>query len=788
MINVNNFTIEGKACPQFELHTVNTTYAFAVLHSGQLEHLHYGKRLKRINFEALSEKHAFQPGNLTDYDVNHRNFSLEDMRLEMSAYGKGDIREPFVEIRYSDGSATSDFVFDSYEVDSSQPDLKTLPGSYYENDTGETETHLKITLKEKCHGIKLILNYYVYEDCDVITRNAVLANDSDETIQVDRLLSLQLDMLGTGYKVRNFTGAWAREMSKNDIVVTAGKLVNSSFTGTSSSRCNPFFIVSEEGADEDFGKCFGFNLVYSGNHYSAVEVSSHRKTRIVSGINPQGFSFVLEPSEVLEAPEAVMTFSDTGYNGMSHHMHDFVREHIVRGKWKKKERPVLLNSWEAAYFNIDEAKLLKLAKAGKDVGIELFVMDDGWFLGRNDDTSSLGDWTVDPKKLSGGLKSLVSKVNALGMYFGIWVEPEMINVKSELYKKHPEWAMDIPGRDHSEGRNERFLDLTNPEVCEYVINAMTEVFSSANIYYVKWDMNRIMSDVFSKYLPANRQGEVFHRYVCGLYSIMKALTEKFPEILFEGCSAGGNRFDLGILSFFPQIWASDDTDAIARLEIEEGYSYGYPMNCVSAHISDCPNHQTLRVTPLETRFNVASFGVLGYECNLCDMSKEELNIIKIQVELYKTLRKTMQYGDFYRQRSGNVYQWTVVSKDKKQAVGTVVQKLVSPNTQTEYYNAAGLEEDKNYHFYGLSKKYNIKEFGNLINTVAPFHVKQDSFMHNMIAKFVTMPGESEDYIIDGSTLNNAGVMLKQAFSGTGYNDNTRHFQDFSSRLYIMDEE
>ncbi|MDE6740434.1 MAG: alpha-galactosidase, partial [Lachnospiraceae bacterium] len=356
-----------------------------------------------------------------------------------------------------------------------------------------------------------------------------------------------------------FNGAWAREMKRTDTRLMSGRHVNASYTGTSSNRANPFVMLSKPETSEDLGDCYGFNLIYSGNHYEAAEVSGYGKTRVVMGINPQSFCFRIGAGECFEAPEAVMSYSHEGYNGMSRHMHRFVREHIVRGKWKHKTRPILLNSWEASYFDINERKLLQLAKAGKEVGIELFVMDDGWFGSRDDDTQSLGDWEVNRKKLPDGVEGLARKVKDLGLDFGIWVEPEMVNVKSKLYEEHPDWVLMIPDKPHSEGRNQRILDLTRKEVQDYIIEEMSRVFSSAEIAYVKWDMNRTVTDYYSSALPAERQGEVAHRYVMGLYRCMKALTERFPEILFEGCAAGGNRFDLGILCYFPQIWASDDT-------------------------------------------------------------------------------------------------------------------------------------------------------------------------------------------------------------------------------------
>lgn len=783
----------------FVLETKHTSYLFGVTGTGHLEHLYYGRKIHVKDEIALREKHAFAPGNGIYYDDNNKNFCLEDACLEMSSYGKGDIREPFVEVIHADGSFTSDFLYDSFSITDTKPEFESLPGSYSE--TGQVE-HLLITLKDRGYALVLELHYYVYPECDVITRNAKLINEGQSSVILKRLMSLQLDFSMSDYVFTTFTGEWAREMKRTDIPMQTGKHVNASYAGVSSSRANPFVMLSKEHTTEDSGDCFGFHLIYSGNHYEAVEVSGYGKTRIVTGINPQSFSWELKPGENFEAPEAAMSFSHEGFNGMSRHLHHFIREHIVRGTWKWKQRPVLLNSWEAAYFGIDERKLLRLAKAGKEAGIELFVMDDGWFGERTDDTRSLGDWEVNRKKLPKGLKGLGDKIKAIGLDFGIWVEPEMVNRESRLYRAHPEWTIDIPGRDHSEGRNQRLLDLTNPAVQDYVIEEMTKVFSAADISYVKWDMNRIFSDVYSKYLEPDRQGEVFHRYVCGLYRCMKELTARFPQILFEGCSSGGNRFDLGILCYFPQIWASDNTDALCRAEIQNGYSYGYPMSTVSAHVSACPNHQTLRRTPLETRFHVAAFGILGYECNFCDMGREELAAVKEQIALYKKWREVLQFGDFYRGRnfaegSGyhtaiglnnqNTMEWTCVAQDKSRAVGMLFQKLVVPNDSFAYYRAKGLEEETCYRFYNRNLKYNLKDFGGLVNMIAPVHIKQDSLVESIAAKVVKLNGEVEVYLVYGDELMYHGVKLKQAFGSVGYNSEVRIYQDFGSRMYFMEK-
>lgn len=775
----------------FVLNTENSTYAFRVMDEcNYLEHLYYGRKIRLESAEGLIEQHTFAPGNTIAYKSGCESFTLEDVCLEVSCLGKGDIREPFLEAVLPDGSSSLDFQFDLATISKGKKPFETLPGSY--DDANEAE-QLCIRLKDQNSALVLDIIYTVFAKCNVITRSTLIKNCGNEPILVTRVMSNLIDFDSSDYVFTSFNGAWTREMNRVDSLVRNGKIVNASYTGTSSNRANPFVMLSKRGTTDDNGECYGFNLIYSGNHYEAVEVNGYGKTRFVQGINPQNFDYLLNAGDQFEAPEAVMSYSKNGYNELSQNMHFFIREHIVRGEYKKKERPILLNSWEASYFDVTKSGLVKLAKEGKKVGIELFVLDDGWFGQRSDDSHSLGDWEVNEAKIPGGLLSLSKEIKKLGMDFGIWVEPEMVNVQSKLYEEHPEWVMDIPGKNHSEGRNQRLLDLCNTQVQDYIIESMTKVFESADISYVKWDMNRIVSDCYSKLLDKNRQHEAGHRYVLGLYRCMEELTKRFPHILFEGCASGGNRFDLGILCYFPQIWASDNTDAICRVDIQNHYSYGYPLSVISAHVSSTPNHQTLRKTPIDTRFNVASFGVLGYECNLCDMKNEDKEEIAKQIAFYKKWRSVFQFGSFYRTAKfdepsadcGQV-QWTVVSEDKQKAVGLILQKLVKPNWQYAKYNAKGLDEEILYDFTSRERKINIKEFGDLINNVAPIHVKQDSFIHNVAAKFVKMDSAGEHYQMYGDELMYAGVKLKQGFSGTGYNENVRFFQDFSSELFCME--
>lgn len=798
----------------FLLETDHTSYVMQIADTGHVEHLYYGAKLgiglnlaganqqleDQIwcsSIKALTQKRSNNNGCSIAYDLEHPALSLNDISLEVSALGTGDYRQPFLQIVWEDGSRTSDFVFEKAQIVDGKPAIEGLPAAY--DQTGKAQT-LVLTLKEKNKPVRLELAYGVFPECDAITRSAKIYNDGAQAIQIDKIMSTQLDLDGQNYVMTTFRGDWAREMNRVDVDALS-MVVNTTRTGNSSNHANPFVMLCAKGTNETSGEGYGFNLIYSGNHYEAAEANSQGKTRFVAGISPEDFGWTLEAGESFQTPEAVMTYTEHGYRELSQHMHGFVREHIVRGHWKNKVRPILLNSWEASYFKFTESKLLNLAKAGKEVGIELFVMDDGWFGERNDDTSSLGDWVENRKKLPGGVKGLADKINALGMDFGIWVEPEMVNENSNLYREHPDWAVRIPERNHGLGRNQMILDLTRTEVQDYLIDAMTKVFSLGNISYVKWDMNRNFSDVYSLALPKEKQKEFVHRYMLGLYRVMDALCKAFPKILFEGCASGGNRFDLGMLCYMPQIWGSDDTDAICRAYIQNGYSYGYPQTVFGAHVSECPNHQTLRETPLETRFAVASFGVLGYECNLGEMHKEDLQEIKTQIEIYKKWRETLFFGQWYRiggtlvgdlaqadqTPNRNLIEWQIVSPDKSKAVAVMVQETVKPHTSHLKLRFTGLDPNKLYHVTGREIKLDIKRFGGLVNMIAPIHIKQDSLMHNAIAKFVKLDGEKEDYILSGGLLSQAGLEIAQSFAGTGLGENTRVYQDFDSRMYFLEE-
>ncbi|MFI3200846.1 MAG: alpha-galactosidase [Eubacteriales bacterium] len=768
----------------FECHTKHTTYCFHILPSGQLEHLYYGKRINFSGYyDAIIPKCEFIGGNLIAYDESFPAISLEARCLEMSSLGKGDIREPMIALQYYDGVTTCNFVYDSYEIIDKQA-LRKLPSSYDEHNTTQS---LIINLIDKTYHVTLQMIYSIFYDTDIIVRSTRLLNNGEQPLTIRRLLSCQIDWAKHPLEFTTFRGAWAREMNRYTSKCETGILINDSKTGTSSNRCNPFVMISSLDTTETTGNCYACNLIYSGNHYEALEPTELGTTRFVCGIQPQGFSYELAPNDVFESPEAVLTYSHQGYHGVSQHMHHFVKEHIVRGAWKYKERPILINSWEAAYFDVCESQLLKLAKTASRVGIELFVLDDGWFGKRNDDTCALGDWYVNTKKLGGGLTRLAKKVNALGMDFGIWVEPEMISIDSDCYRNHPEYAVNSSGDYQSLGRHQLLIDLTKVEVQDYVIEQIGAVLKSANITYVKWDMNRIFTDCYSDSIPANRQGEFLHRYMLGLYHVVDELTNQYPYVLFEGCSSGGNRFDLGMLCYMPQIWASDNTDASCRATIQTGYSYGYPMSTITAHVSDCPNHQTLRITPIDTRFHIACFGLLGYECNLSDLKAEELQAIKSQVEWYKKYRKILQFGNYHRLLNKNgIYQWMVVDSAKDFALVLYYQTQVTPNYSHNHLRLRGLDPEATYHITNRKLVVNLKVFGDLLNRTLPIHVKKDSPLYHIICKAVQKESETEDIIAQGEVLNEIGVQLKQGFVGLGYNEEVRLFQDYASRVYVVE--
>jgi alpha-galactosidase len=763
----------------FILETSRTSYLFRVAPWGHLEHLYYGEKLDLSGgYDCLVDPHT-APGNAISYSPKYP-VCLENVCLEVSAPGHGDLRQPTIAVETDYGFA-NDFQFQSAEIRAGKPALPGLPSSYVEHEEGET---LAVTLKDQQAGLTLTLFWAVLEDCDIISRWGTLENSGNSPVTIRRFLSNQLDLEEGDYEFLTWKGTWGREMGACVQPVGPGRLVNESTCGASSSRANPFVVVKETEATEVSGTCYGFHLLYSGNHMESVEENSFGRVRVLQGIHPQGFGWKLEPGDSFTCPEAAMTCSTTGLEGIRLATHRFIRKHIVRGQWRDQPRPVLINSWESFYFNFNESKLLRLAKDAKKLGIELFVLDDGWFGQRDDDTSSLGDWQENRQKLPSGLSGLCQKINDLGMDFGLWVEPETVNICSELYRTHPDWILGHV--EQSDGRNELLLDLGRNEVQDWLIDTLSGVFSCCNLSYVKWDMNRIFSDTYSSALPLERQGEVAHRYQLGLYRVLDTLTKRFPHILFEGCASGGNRFDCGMLCYFPQIWASDNTDVLSRFHIQDGYLLGYPQSTLGCHVSTTPNHQTLRVSPLESRFQVAAFGLLGYELDLGALTGEEKAAVAAQVALYKARRMLFQYGQIYHRMSAQGPVWTVVSPDKGSGAALLFSDQTKTNGGITRLPLAGLDPSRTYHLSVRRLRLNLKSFGSLVNAVSPINIQQNSLRESLAAKVIKLQSEEEEHSAKGQVLMK-GVKLKPAFNGTGYHSNTRVMLDYDSRLYFIDE-
>lgn len=762
----------------FCLETEHTGY-YIGLRRGLAENLHYGAKVRLAGDAPLREKLDAPYGTGVAPWPEAPGLSLDHLCLELSPLGRGDFRAPLLEVAMPGGVA--DFRFAAARRLQGSVPPTGLPGAL----GGEETLALDFSTPE---GLLATLLYTVYPACDVITRRLRLRNGAKGQVTLRRALSYQLDLPRADYILTSLPGAWARERHAVETPLTCGAHVLGSRSGVSSNTCNPFFLLAEPDADEFHGNVYGFNLVYSGSHYACAEVSPGGSTRVLAGIQPEGFSWTLRPGESFSTPEAVLTFSSAGKNGMSANLHDFVNRHIVRGPWAGRSRPVLFNNWEATYFDFSEHKLLKLAKCAADLGAELFVLDDGWFGARDTDKAGLGDYTVNRKKLPHGLAGFAEKLQELGLSFGLWMEPEMVNRDSELYRAHPDWVVQTPGNAPAEGRNQLVLDLCREEVQNYVIAQVDGVLSAAPIRYVKWDMNRPLTDAYSPALA--EQGRFFHSYALGLYRVWSTLLQRHPDVLFESCASGGNRFDLGVLCYMPQIWTSDDTDAWERAFIQTGTSYGYPPSVMGCHVAACPNHQTARTTPLESRFNVAAFGVLGYELDLTQLTAAERKQVAAQIAWYKAHRTLMQYGRFLRLQdpARGECRWAVVSPDGQQAVQLELMGLTVPNCGQPPMRFAGLCPAQKYRVTTRPQTLDIRSFGNLVNQILPFKVNTGGLLVHVAAGHYAMPCEREEYTAYGDALMAAGLKRAQRFTGAGYAEGVRLMPDFSSRLYCLTAE
>lgn len=768
----------------FRLDTLHTSYLFRVTKFGHLENIHYGEYLADQPLDAILLKHTAVIGSTVAYDASDPVYSLDTLSLEWSGIGKGDYRHSPAEIKMPDGTFVTDFVYQEHRIVDGCIPMQTLPSSYGDKEDCRT---LEITLTDHPGKVTLLMYYTVFPDTDIITRRAVLLNNNDKPLVIRKMMSMMIDLPNRNYSLVTFQGGWIKEAHREDHRLHYGLFVNESTTGSSSNRHNPGFLLAEQGASESYGRVYGFNLVYSGNHYEGIELSNQDLVRVMAGVNPHCFEWPLSKGERFESPEAVMTFSDQGYNGMSGHFHDFTNRHIVRGDWKDKERPVLLNNWEAHFFTFTEGKLLRLARSARRLGVEMFVLDDGWFGKRDSDTSGLGDYNVNRRKIRSGLPAFAKKINRLGMQFGLWFEPEMVTPDSDLYRSHPEYAVQIPGREPALGRNQLVLDLCNPKVRDYIVDSVRGILTGANITYVKWDMNRHMSDMYSSCLTS--QGEYFHKYIIGLYDILQRIFADQPHILLESCSSGGNRFDLGMLCYSPQIWASDDTDPVERLEIQKGLSYLYPLSAMGAHVSSAPHQQTLRATPLSTRFNTASFGCLGYELDLKYLSRLEKNEVKDQIAFYKKYRRTLQFGRFYRHDpyKNNKVHWQTVAADQGESVAGFFQTQSSAGEGFDFLPLTGLDSASKYTVLTRPQPIYVKRFGALINFILPFHIHPEGFLAGMINKLYSLTDCVEEYQGYGDILH-SGVKLNNQFVGSYYNPRIRLLGDFGSSLYVISRE
>ena len=687
---------------EFHLYNQEISYIIKILDNDQPGQLYYGKRLtRREDFSHLFE-YAMRDMSPYAFEGNS-TFSLENIKQEYPTFGCGDMRFPAYEIERENGSHVVEFVYKEHKIYNGKPKLEGLPATYVESDD-EAQT-LELVLEDTSINTRIVLLYTIYEAFPVIARSVRFECDSDEKITLLSAMSACVDLPDKDYEMIDLAGVWARERHVRRHKLDSGIQSIYSMRGCSSYQFNPFLALARENADEFQGQVYGFSLVYSGNFLAQTEVDNYDTARVLMGIHPNGFKWTLEKGESFQTPEMVMVYSEAGLNGMSQTFHKLYRTRLARGTWRDKVRPILINSWEAFYFDFDAPKLLGLADVAADLGMELFVLDDGWFGKRDDSTSSLGDWYPNEEKLKGTLKELAEKINAKGLKFGLWIEPEMTNKDSDLYRAHPDWILAEQGKRICHSRTQYVLDFSKKEVREYIGDMLENLLAEVPVSYIKWDMNRTFSEVFSNGNDREYQGKVCHKYILGVYELYERLTSRFPHVLFESCASGGARFDPGMLYYAPQGWTSDDTDAIERLKIQYGTSMVYPVSCMGSHVSASPNHQTNRVTPLETRADVAYFGTFGYELDLLKLGEEDKAEIRRQIAFMKEKRDLIQKGTFYRLKSpfeGNETAWMIVSEDQKKALVGYYRVMQPVNVGFKRLKLKGLKEDTCYKVSGYA--------------------------------------------------------------------------------------
>lgn len=748
----------------FHIRTAHYSYLFSVDSHGLPLQLHFGAPVMTEDGAALTLKPGLGWGSNVLY--NEQDMScLDTLALEWSGSGRGDYRESPVEL-FADGRPLpTDFVYHSHSIIPGQPEMVcSLPLP-----EGDCET-LEIVLKSR-ENLELRLCYSAFED--VLCRRSVLKNTSADNVELTKLMSFMLDLPGK-YRLISFDGAWIAEAHKNIVDLGRNRIVRDSVTGASSNRHQPGFMLAAPHTTEDYGTAYGFNLIYSGNHYASAQRSHQGLNRIMQGINPSNFRRSLAPGESFETPAAVLGFSHKGLNGLSERFHNFVNRCIVPEYWRGRPRPVLYNSWEGCFFDFDQRRLMGLAKKAAALGCELFVLDDGWFGARNDDHAGLGDYNVNTKKLPEGLAGLSKRMRALGLDFGLWFEPESVNPDSELYRAHPDWAIsDELGEIY--GRHQLLLDLSRPEVRDYIVDSVSGVLDSADIRYVKWDMNR----------HSTALGAKAHDYILGLYEVMGRIFNPRPHILLENCSSGGNRFDLGMLRFSPQIWASDDTDPIERLDIQQGLSYLYPQSTMGAHVSAAPHAQTLRATPLSTRGNVSFFGVLGYELDLKHLLPVEETEIKNQIAFYKKYREIFQFGTFRRVENEEHQCWQVSKGDTH--IAGIFHRLIPAAPGYEFLRMTGLEKNRRYSVANREQKLRVGQFGALVKHIAPVNLDPNGVVLRTVDHRYPMTDGAESFSASGAALER-GAAINNRFMGTGYDPKLHVQGDMSSYVYVAEAE
>lgn len=696
----------------FHLYNDSISYIMAVLPNGHLGQLYFGKRVHEGKDYSYLLEMVPRPMAACVFE-DSKLFSLEHIKQEYGVYGNTDFRQPAVEILQENGSRISDFRFKDYSIAQGKPRLEGLPATYTES-PDEAMT-LTVYLEDEVTGIGLELLYTIFE-LGAIARSARLINRGKRTVHLLAAMSLCLDLPDCNYDWVQLSGAWARERHVKVRKLEQGITSVGSMRGHSSHEHNPFMVLKRPTADEFQGEAMGFSLVYSGNFLAQAEVDTHDATRVLMGIHPSCFDWKLERGESFQTPEAVAVYSAEGLNGMSRTFHRLYQKRLARGYWRDRARPILNNNWEATYFDFTQERLMEIAGKAKECGVELFVLDDGWFGQRSHERAGLGDWVANPERLADGIEGLAEEIENLGMKFGLWFEPEMVNKDSELYRAHPDWILQTPERHSSHGRFQYVLDFSRKEVVDAIYGMMEKILGGAKVSYVKWDMNRSITECYSKGLPADRQGEVFHRYILGVYDLYDRLVTKFPKVLFESCASGGARFDPGILYYAPQGWASDDSDAVERLKIQYGTTFCYPVSSIGSHVSVVPNHQVFRNTPLHTRANVAYFGTFGYELDLNRLSEEEIIQVKEQIEFMKKYREVLQFGTFYRLSSpfeGNITAWMSVNEERTLAVVGWYRVLNGVNAPYARMRLQGLKEDLCYKISGREGSYFGDELMNI---------------------------------------------------------------------------